>query len=166
MEEVQTVSDAILLVHKGTIPATNEEIAEAFATLPESKQKQILPDSLHTLGTITTRGDTASLLDPIQSVIDKAHLPPGVTIEISGSDSFDEQMMNEMTKQIVVLILGAIILMFIGLFLLFGSVRYRLLPLLFCDGRPGVPLWDPGGTPDSYQYRGYWWISDPSWSRY
>jgi hypothetical protein len=131
VEEVETISDVILLTHGGTLPATNEEIGEVFSTLPVSDQKQIVPDSLHTLGTITTRGNTASLLDPIQSVIDNAHLPPGVTIEISGSDAFNEQMMNEMTNQIVVLILGAFTLMFIGLLLLFGSVRYRLLPLLF-----------------------------------
>lgn len=131
VEGVQTISDAILQTHRGTIPATNEEVLQAFSVLPQSEQREIVPDSLHTLGTITTRGDTASLLDPIQAVIDNAHLPPGVTIEISGSDAFDEQMMNEMTNQIVILILGAFTLMFIGLFILFGSVRYRLLPLLF-----------------------------------
>ncbi len=131
VEDVQTVYDAILLTNQGTIPATNDEIAEAFARLPKSDQKEIVPDSLHTLGTVVTKGDTQSLLDPIQAVIADAHLPPGVTIEISGSDAFDQQMMTEMTKQIFVLILGAFILMFIGLFILFGSVRYRLLPLAF-----------------------------------
>jgi len=131
VEDVQTVYDAILLANQGTIPATNDEIAEAFARLPKSDQKEIVPDSLHTLGTVVTKGDTQSLLDPIQAVIADAHLPPGVTIEISGSDAFDQQMMTEMTEQIFVLILGAFILMFIGLFILFGSVRYRLLPLAF-----------------------------------
>lgn len=131
VEDVQTVSDAILLVNQGTTPATNDEIKEAFSHLSKSQQKEIIPDSLHTLGTVVTKGDTQSLLDPIQAVIDEAHLPPGVTIEISGSDAFDQQMMTEMTKQIFVLILGAFTLMFIGLFILFGSVRYRLLPLAF-----------------------------------
>lgn len=131
VEDVQTVSDAILLANQGSIPATNDEIEEAFSRLSKSEQKEIIPDSLHTLGTVVTKGDTQSLLDPIQAVIDEAHLPPGVTIEISGSDAFDQQMMTEMTKQIVVLILGAFTLMFIGLFILFGSVRYRLLPLAF-----------------------------------
>ncbi len=131
VEDVQTVYDAILLANQGTIPATNDEIAEAFVRLPKSDQKEIVPDSLHTLGTVVTKGDTQSLLDPIQAVIADAHLPPGVTIEISGSDAFDQQMMTEMTEQIFVLILGAFILMFIGLFILFGSVRYRLLPLAF-----------------------------------
>jgi len=131
VEDVQTVYDAILLANQGTIPASNDEIEEAFARLPKSDQKEIVPDSLHTLGTVVTKGDTQSLLDPIQAVIADAHLPPGVTIEISGSDAFDQQMMTEMTEQIFVLILGAFILMFIGLFILFGSVRYRLLPLAF-----------------------------------
>ncbi|HWQ64671.1 MAG TPA: hydrophobe/amphiphile efflux-3 (HAE3) family transporter [Methanospirillum sp.] len=131
VEDVQTVSDAILLANQGSIPATNDGIEEAFSRLSKSEQKEIIPDSLHTLGTVVTKGDTQSLLDPIQAVINEAHLPPGVTIEISGSDAFDQQMMTEMTKQIFVLILGAFTLMFIGLFILFGSVRYRLLPLAF-----------------------------------
>ncbi|PKL58621.1 MAG: hypothetical protein CVV33_10580, partial [Methanomicrobiales archaeon HGW-Methanomicrobiales-4] len=36
VEGVETVSDAILLTHGGTIPATNEEIALAFSTLPDA----------------------------------------------------------------------------------------------------------------------------------
>ena len=127
----QTAADAILAAHGGTLPKTNAEITAVFQRLPKSDQESLVPDSLHMLGMITARGDPSALLSPIQTIIDNAVLPPGVTIEVSGTDAFNDQMLDNMTTEIVVLILGAFALMFIGLFVLFGSVRYRLLPLVF-----------------------------------
>lgn len=127
----QTIADVIANANGGILPRTNAQIKAIFEQLPESDQEELVPDDLHTLGMITTEGDPTSILDPIQSVIENADLPPGTNIEISGTDAFNEQMLDNMTKQIVVLILGAFSLMFVALFILFGSVRYRLLPLLF-----------------------------------
>lgn len=129
--DITTLADAIKGANGGIIPRGNAEIIGAFNLLPPSDQKNLVPDSIHTLGMITVKGDPTPLLDSIQSVINSAILPPGVIIEVSGSDSFDDQMLDAMTTEIVVLILGAFSLMFIGLFVLFGSVRYRLLPLIF-----------------------------------
>ncbi|MDD1723631.1 MAG: MMPL family transporter, partial [Methanospirillum sp.] len=129
--EVQTVADAISTANGGTLPHTDAEINAIFSQFPKSTQTELVPDSIHVLGMITAEGDPTSLLTPIQSVTDNAVLPPGVLVEISGSDAFNQQMLDTMTEQIVVLILGAFSLMFIGLFILFGSVRYRLLPLFF-----------------------------------
>jgi len=128
---VTTIARAIKQANGGILPTTKSGIHAAFERLPENYQKQLVPDSIHTLGTITAKGDPTSLLDPIGLVISSTTLPPGVTIEMSGSDAFDEQMLSEMTGQIVILILGAFFFMFIALFVMFGSVRYRLLPLLF-----------------------------------
>ena len=126
-----TIADAIVQVNGGTLPHSQAEIEEAFQHLPENLQTELVPDSAHAIGMVIAEGDPTTLLDPIQTVIDNAELPPGVTIEITGSDAFNEQMVNVMNIQMAILILGAFILMLIALFLLFGSVRYRLLPLLF-----------------------------------
>ncbi|HOJ95993.1 MAG TPA: hydrophobe/amphiphile efflux-3 (HAE3) family transporter [Methanospirillum sp.] len=128
---VTTIASVIKQANGGTLPPSKSQIQTAFDRIPASYQQTLVPDSVHTFGAVLARGDPASLLEPIGQVISSSVLPPGTTIEISGTDAFDEQMLDAMTGQIVVMILGAFTLMLLGLLVLFSSVRYRLLPLLF-----------------------------------
>jgi hydrophobe/amphiphile efflux-3 (HAE3) family protein len=131
VESTLTIADLLAEANGGTLPTSSSQTEQVLARLPKETVDKLVPDPLHTLGTVTTKGDATSLLAPVNTLINQAAFPPGVTIQASGNSAFNQEFQNEMTTQMGILIGAAFVLMFVALFFLFASVRYRFLPLLF-----------------------------------
>ena len=70
-------------------------------------------------------------LDTVNLAVAQSNPPAGVSVEMSGTPAFRQQMQNEMSMNTGMLIGGALILMIIVMGLLFSYVSHRFIPVLF-----------------------------------
>lgn len=103
--------------------------------LPPDLRAQLLPSNILTLVLVDVEQGVSTdvsrgVLHSVQAVIESESPPPGVSIEVTGNTAFDEQMEDELTASLAVLIAAAMGLMAITLAVLFSSMSHRLLPAL------------------------------------
>ncbi|MGV8110434.1 efflux RND transporter permease subunit [Methanospirillum sp.] len=135
VNSVTSIVDVIKPLHNGTIPSSSQEIKEVKSKIPDTILSKLVPSQLMTLVQITLQPGLSDdrktvALNNIQSFIDSTSIPPGVSIHISGQAAFQQQMKQEMSKSMGILIGAALILMVIVLSLLFSYVNHRFLPIL------------------------------------
>jgi len=134
IEGTSSVVTVLKAANGGTIPPTREGIDRIINGLPEETREKIYPSNVLTLVQITLKPALSkdvqySVLDTITSIVDESDKPPGVTVEISGSPAFSQQMSQGLSTNTGILIGGALILMIITMGILFSYVRHRFLPV-------------------------------------
>ncbi|ADN37487.1 efflux transporter, hydrophobe/amphiphile efflux-3 (HAE3) family [Methanolacinia petrolearia DSM 11571] len=136
---VTGLPDLIKSVNNGVIPQSQAEIDACISLLPEEYSEMVLPSGTMTLMSVpleTGYPEDAeeSIVNTINSIIESSNPPPGISVSASGSPAFSVEMKEDMQKNMGTLIGLAMLLMIVAMALLFGHVRYRMLPVLivFC----------------------------------
>ncbi len=151
----ESVVDVLKSENNGVLPQTKGEIDALVNEMPPAVQATAIPSNVLTLVQINLDNglSTASeikALDTVNLAVAQSNPPAGVTVEMSGTPAFRQQMQNEMSTNTGMLIGGALILMVIIMGLLFSYVSHRFLPVLFVGlglttamglmGLAGIPL--------------------------
>ncbi|MDD1689890.1 MAG: hydrophobe/amphiphile efflux-3 (HAE3) family transporter [Methanoregula sp.] len=135
IESVQSITDVLKMYNGGTLPSSQEQTLAIVNTLPESTRNTLYPSNVLTLVQIKLTPGLSekvqkSVLSNAQSVVDTSAAPPGVTVEMSGSPAFSQQMSAGLMSNMGILIGGAMVLMIITMGILFSYVRHRFMPVL------------------------------------
>ncbi|MDD1695253.1 MAG: hydrophobe/amphiphile efflux-3 (HAE3) family transporter [Methanoregula sp.] len=135
IDTVQSITDVLKAYNGGTLPSSESETLTIVNKLPESTKNTVYPSNVLTLVQIKLTSGLSekvqkSVLNNVESVIDTSSPPPGVTVEMSGSPAFSQQMSAGLTSNMGILIGGAMILMIITMGILFAYVRHRFMPVL------------------------------------
>lgn len=136
---VTGLPDLLRLGNNGELPGSIGETEEVMEALPEDYVSQIVPSKMMTLVSIpleTGSPEEASdaLVKTVNTLIQFSDPPAGIKVTVSGSPSFTVEMKEDMQKNMGTLIGLAMLLMIVAMVLLFGHVRYRMLPVfvVFC----------------------------------
>ena len=147
--------DLVKSVNGGVLPQSKAEIDACISAIPADYSAKILPSGTMTLVSVpleTGYPEDAerSIVETVNTVIRLSSPPPGITVSASGSPAFSVEMQDDMQKNMGTLIGLAMLLMVVAMALLFGHVRYRMLPVLivFCGiiltfgvmGITGIPI--------------------------
>jgi hypothetical protein len=135
IKSAQSIVDVLKGANGGTLPASRAEVDRIVDALPADIRDMVVPSNTLTLVQVGLQEGLAtrvqeSALDNLASVVDTTPKPPGVTVEISGSPAFSQQMSQGLGSNMGILIGGAMILMVIVMGILFAYVRYRFMPVL------------------------------------
>ena len=131
-----SVVDVLKSANGGKIPASRADTDRIVSSLPENIRQQVSPSNVLTLVQVKLAPGLSekvqkSVLANVASIISNSNAPPGVTVELSGSPAFSQQMSAGLTSNMGILIGGALVLMIITMGILFAYVRYRFMPVLF-----------------------------------
>jgi len=131
----QSLSDVFKEINGGNLPTSEAEAQTLFNMLPAAKQEELRPSNSITLVLVdvaqgVSQDASREALAEIQAVIESDTPPPDVTVQLTGNTAFDQQMENELSGALVVLIFAAMVLMVITLAVLFGSMSHRFVPAL------------------------------------
>ncbi len=135
IESVGSITDYLKAYNGGTLPSSREETLTLINQLPPDIRSTLYPSNVLTLVQIKLTPGLSedvqkSVLNNVGSVIDTSSPPPGVTIEMSGSPAFSQQMGEGLMSNMGILIGGAMVLMIITMGILFAYVRHRFMPVL------------------------------------
>lgn len=149
------VVDLIKAYNNGIIPQNQAEIDTIIDSLPPEYLDALLPSKTMTLVSIpleTGVPDEAQkgIVSNVDNVITSSNPPAGIEVTATGSPAFTVEMEEDMQNSMGTLIALALVFMVIAMFVLFGHVRYRLLPvfIVFCGilltfgvmGFAGIPV--------------------------
>ncbi|MDD1693147.1 MAG: hydrophobe/amphiphile efflux-3 (HAE3) family transporter [Methanoregula sp.] len=135
IKSVQSITDVLKAYNGGTLPSSEADTQKIVNLLPESTRSTVYPSNVLTLVQIKLTPGLSekvqkSVLNNMASVVDTSNPPPGVTVEMSGSPAFTQQMSAGLTSNMGILIGGALVLMIITMGILFSYVRHRFMPVL------------------------------------
>lgn len=135
IKSAQSIADVLKRANNGVLPSSQAQTERIINALPESTRNLVAPSNVMTLMSITLSSGLSddiqkSVLNNVGSVVDTSSPPPGVTVEISGSPAFSQQMSAGLSSNMGVLIGGAMVLMIITMGILFAYVRHRFMPVL------------------------------------
>lgn len=135
IESVGSITDYLKAYNGGSLPSSKEETLTLINQLPPDIRSTLYPSNVLTLVQIKLTPGLSeevqkSVLNNVGSVIDTSSPPPGVTIEMSGSPAFSQQMGEGLMSNMGILIGGAMVLMIITMGILFAYVRHRFMPVL------------------------------------
>lgn len=119
----------------GVLPTSRAEIDAIVDSLPDPVRAQVAPSNIVTLVQVGLEGGLSdasqkSVLNTVTAIVDTMEKPPGITVEISGSPAFMQQMSEGLSGNTAILIGGAMVLMIVVMGILFAYVRYRFMPVL------------------------------------
>ncbi|WAI02397.1 efflux RND transporter permease subunit [Methanogenium organophilum] len=130
---VSSIIDLVDLYNGGIIPGSEAEIKSIV-----DQYKDVIPGA-STTGTMTLMqvvvqpglSDSAAsaALSNIRSVVETHTPPPGISVTVTGTAAFSDEMQTSMGTSTGMLIGLAMLLMVVAMGLLFGHVRYRFLPV-------------------------------------
>ncbi|UUX93099.1 efflux RND transporter permease subunit [Methanoplanus endosymbiosus] len=139
IDSVTGLPDLLRLGNNGELPDSIGETREVIDALPEDYVSAILPSDMMTLVSIPLEAGSPeeaseALVKTVNTLIKFSEPPAGITVTVSGSPSFTVEMKEDMQKNMGTLIGLAMLLMIVAMALLFGHVRYRMLPVfvVFC----------------------------------
>ncbi len=131
-----SVVDILKQMNGGVLPQSKGEIDALVAQMPEAVRAIYVPSNVLTLVSVPMVDglsddiETATLKN-IESLVANSNPPAGVTVSVSGSPAFSDQMKTAMGSQMGVLIGCAMVLMVLVMGLLFAYVSHRFLPVVF-----------------------------------
>ncbi|MBT8508397.1 hydrogenase expression protein HypA [Methanomicrobiaceae archaeon CYW5] len=130
---VYSVADVVKAANGGTIPGSAAEIQAIVEEQPNMLTANGQTGMMTLVGADLEAGLSeevqSAVLQNIKVIIDAIPQPPGVTVTVTGSPAFAEEMQEEMGTSTGMLIGLALLLMVVAMGLLFGNVRYRFLPV-------------------------------------
>ncbi len=135
VDGVSGLVDMVKQVNGGRLPTSKADIIRAKERIPPELLDRYVPSELMTISAVTLAPGTAddvqyTLIDSIETIVDIADPPAGVSVTVTGSPAFQKQMGEEIGSSMGVLIGAAMLLMVVAVGLLFSHVRYRFLPVL------------------------------------
>ncbi len=118
---------------RSQIPDTDEEVKAIIDGNPTIFGK-LVPDNTHMLISVGMSGSASTdkqkeILQKSEEAVKFSEFPPSYTIKVTGDPSFQIAMNTEMTSSMGPLLGLAAVFMVIVLSLVFGHVRWKLLPL-------------------------------------
>lgn len=125
----------VLRDENGLIPGTQAEIDKRLQNLPAKASSMFLPTREMTLASIGLEqgiSDKAGqkALNSVKGIVKASNPPPGITVSVTGSTAFQQEMSAEMGASSMTLIMAAMVFMVITMGILFGYVSHRFLPVL------------------------------------
>lgn len=142
ISSVTGLPDLLKLVTGGEIPQSQAEINNYIDFLSDSYGDyidSILPSKMMTLVSIPLEtgypeSSEENIVNNIHTVISTSSPPPGISVTETGTLAFAVEMKEDIQKNMTNLITLALLLMVVAMVLMFGHVRYRMLPVLvvFC----------------------------------
>ena len=134
IEKTSSVSDLIVQMNNGNTPTSKAEISAILSKIPTDVAGRYLPSHQLTLIFVPLNSGLSSdservAIENIERVIRSYPPPTGVSLTVSGSPAFEQQMQQEIGQSMGILILTALALMVVAVGLLFSHVRYSLLPV-------------------------------------
>ena len=134
VKEVTGLTDLIKQLNGGVLPRSQAEIKAIKNSLPEETVSTYLPSNMMTIGVVQletgiSEDKQESLLNSLNTIISTSDMPVGVSVTLSGTPAFSQQMQEEMGQSTGVLIVAAMILMIVAVAILFSHVSYRFLPV-------------------------------------
>lgn len=134
ISSISSISDVVKSLNNQVIPASSGEMKNVMSKVPESAIQLYTPTGMLNLVQINLESGLAlekrkAAISNLQNFLDSTNTPPGVSIKITGTAAFKQQMEVEMGKSLGVLIMAAMILMVIIMGLLFGYVNHRFIPV-------------------------------------
>ncbi|MCK4270602.1 MAG: MMPL family transporter, partial [Methanogenium sp.] len=145
-----SLASVVQKVGGGVIPHNQEEINRIVSALPAEYRDQLLPDNDMSLAMVTIDQGVpadrkAAIIPAIEETINNADLPPGVTIELTGTIPYNKQFEDAGNVSAVILVISAFVLMFVVLRLLFSSMQHWYMPIIllfigltYCFGIMGI----------------------------
>ena len=132
---VTSIVDVVKSLNNGVVPTSSGEMDEVLAKVPANVQKGYVPSGMLNMATIVLQAglsdsQKSTALANMDEFVQSTNIPPGVTIKLTGSAAFQQEMKTEMGKSMGVLILAALVLMVIVMGLMFGYVNHRFLPVV------------------------------------
>ncbi len=132
---VSSIADLVSQANGGNLPRSTGEISLLKEKIPPEVLNRYIPSNLLTMVMIELEPGMSedrrkSVMNNIRSFVEETAIPPGVTVTLTGSPVFDQEMEEELSSSMGTLIMGAMVLMVIVMGLLFGYVSYRFLPVL------------------------------------
>lgn len=96
--------------------------------------EHLMPDDTHTLMYVEVAGSTSDeqkqeILREMETSVSMAEFPPDYNAVVTGEPAFMVSMNNAMMSSMGTLLGLSVVLMIVVLFLVFGHVRWRLMPL-------------------------------------
>jgi uncharacterized protein len=134
VKEVTGLTDLIKQLNGGVLPRSQAEINAIQNSLPEETVSTYLPSNMMTIGVVQletgiSEDKQESLLNSLNTIISTSDIPVGVSVTLSGTPAFSQQMQEEMGQSTGFLIFAAMILMVVAVAILFSHVSYRFLPV-------------------------------------
>jgi len=134
INSVSGIPDLLKSVNNGRLPVSSADISQAENRIPPEILIRFVPSRTMTFAVATLKPglsleQQSALVNSLNARIGISEMPPGVSVVLTGNSAFQQQMMTEMGTSMGVLILAAMVLMVLAVGLLFGHVRYRLLPV-------------------------------------
>lgn len=132
---VSTISDVVKSLNNGIIPSSSGEMDEVLTMIPDNVKNGYVPSGMLNMGTISLKAgisesQKSSALSNLRKFIASTNIPPGVSVKLTGSAAFEEEMDAAMGESMGTLIIAALILMVLVMGLLFGYVNHRFLPVV------------------------------------
>lgn len=134
----QSIADLVASAEAGSsgvrrIPE-QEKIDSILNSVDPLMLESIMPDRRHTMFAVEmpmylTDKDRAEVLNEAKDAAEMAEFPPDVGLTITGSAALSDSIVAEMNKSNGPLMAIACVLMVVALVLVFGHVKWRLLPL-------------------------------------
>ncbi|NPE29713.1 RND family transporter [Methanococcoides sp. SA1] len=114
--------------------ALPEDDAELATLIREYVPEALMPDATHALMYVEMAGSTSDeqkqeVLRELEVSVAMAEFPPDYNVVVTGEPAFMISMNNAMMSSMAVLLGLSVILMIVVLYLVFGHVRWRLMPL-------------------------------------
>ncbi|HNS83490.1 MAG TPA: hydrophobe/amphiphile efflux-3 (HAE3) family transporter, partial [Methanolinea sp.] len=135
VERVSGIVDLLKQGNGGTLPGSSAEINQIVGQAPPEVVDRYIPSKMMTISVVSLQPGISSdrqeqALNNIRSIVSLSNPPPGVTVILSGSPAFSQEMQQEMGSSMGILILAAMVLMVVAVMTLFNHVRYTLLPVI------------------------------------
>ena len=149
------IVDLIKAFNDGVVPQNQADIDVILNSLTADYLDVLLPSKMMTLVSIPLEAGISDeaqegIVSNIDSLLASSNPPAGIKITATGSPAFSVEMKADMQNSMGTLIALAMIFMVVAMFVLFGHVRYRLLPvfIVFCGilltfgvmGVAGIPV--------------------------
>ncbi|MEL4305743.1 RND family transporter [Methanococcoides sp. LMO-2] len=114
--------------------ALPEDRMELESLITNYVPAELMPDGTHSLIYVEIAGSVSDeqkqeILREVETSVSLAEFPPDYNIIVTGDPAFMVSMNNAMMSSMAVLLGLSVILMIIVLYLVFGHVRWRLMPL-------------------------------------
>lgn len=139
VSDVGGLASVLRSYNNGVLPQSIAEVHTILDSKSEGVLEVVLPSPTMSFMFINLESGLSeesetSAVHMVESVLKGSNPPAGITVTVSGGPVFSKEMEEDMGANIVVLIVLALVFMIIAMAVLFGQVRYRMLPVLvvFC----------------------------------
>jgi hydrophobe/amphiphile efflux-3 (HAE3) family protein len=127
-----SIADLARQANGGVLPTSYAEIQQIKDRAPAETLSRFAPSNTMTIALVTmdpglSQESQFSLIDNLNTRISQSDVPPGISVVVTGNPAFTQEMSQEMSTSMGMLILAAMVLMVVAVGMLFGHVRYRFL---------------------------------------